>query len=99
MLKPPKDQRKAAESVFTSSVVLLANTVAFIAAFLLTGPVYSHTHDPVRNFAVSQYGASMGDVASILWGLAVAIGVFAIARLSLATAITVGGLALAARLF
>lgn len=99
MLGNNKNQKEAAKGVFTSSVSLLANTLAFAAAFLGTGPIYKVSVGPVTNFAVSQYGAAMADITAIIWAVIVALTVFAFARASLATAITLGGLALAARLF
>ena len=74
-------------------------TLAFAAAFLGTGPIYKVSVGPVRDFAVSQYGAALADITTLIWGVIVALTVFAFARASLATAITLGGLALAARLF
>ncbi|MEO1039513.1 MAG: hypothetical protein AAFX09_08200 [Pseudomonadota bacterium] len=99
MFKPPKGQREAARDVFTGSVALLANALAFAVALLLTGPAYNATNPFISGYLASQYGAVMGDLGSILWGLIVAVTVFAFARASLATAITLGGLAIAARLF
>ena len=99
MFKPPKGQREAARDTFTSSVALLANVLAFAVALLLTGPAYKATNPVVSGYLASQYGAVMGDLGSILWGVIVGVTVFALARASLATAITLGGLAIAARLF
>ena len=99
MLGKNNTQKEAAKGVFTSSVSLLANVLAFAAAFFATGPIYKFSVGPVTNFAVSQYGAAMADITAILWAVIVALTVFAFARASLATAITLGGLALAARLF
>lgn len=99
MLNPPKGHKEAARDVFTSSVSLLANTLAAIAAFLLTGPAYRHSIGPIRDFAASQYGGAIADLTTLIWGLVIAVAVFAFARASLATAITLGGFAIAARLF
>lgn len=95
----PKSHKEAARNVFTSSVSLLADTLAAITAFLCTGPIYKFSIGPVRDFAASQYGVWVGDLTTFVWGLAVAVAVFAFARASLATAITLGGFAIAARLF
>ena len=99
MLKPPKGHKEAARDVFTSSVSLLANTLAAIVAFLLTGPVYRVSIGPIHSFAASQYGGAIADLTTLIWGVVVAVAVFAFARASLATAITLGGFAIAARLF
>ena len=99
MLKPPQNQREAAKGTFTSSVALLANVLAFAAAMLGTGPAYSASIGWVRDFTAAQYGAAFSDLASLVWFVVVGLTVFAFARASLATTITLGGLALAARLF
>ena len=99
MFKTPQNQREAAKGVFTSSVALLANVLAFAAALLGTGPAYSASVGWVRDFTASQYGMAFSDFASLVWFAIVALTVFAFARASLATAITLGGLALATRLF
>lgn len=99
MLNPPQSQRKAAESIYVSSVSLVANVLAFIVAFLGTGPVYSSSVGWIRDFTVSQYGPAFADIASLIWFAAVGLSVFGVARASLATAITLGGLALASRIF
>lgn len=99
VLNQPKGHKEAARDMFTSSVSLLANTLAAIAAFLCTGPIYKFSIGPARDLAASQYGAWMGDLTTFVWGLVVAVAVFAFARASLATAITLGGFAIAARLF
>lgn len=99
MQNQPQSQRDAAKSVFTSSVSLLANVLAFAAALLGTGPAYSASVGWIRDFTASQYGAAFSDLASLVWFAIVALTVFAFARASLATAITLGGLALASRLF
>lgn len=95
----PQNQREAAKSAFASSVFLLANVLAFAAALLGTGPAYSATVGWVRDLTAAQYGAAFSDLASLVWFAIVALTVFAFARASLATAITLGGLALASWIF
>ncbi len=99
LLGKNKTQKEAAKGVFTSSAALLANVLAFALAFLGTGPIYKVSVGPVTNFAVSQYGAAMADITAIIWAVIVALSVFAFARATLATAIMLGALALAARFF
>ncbi len=99
MLGANKNQKEAAKGIFTSSAALLANVLAFAAAFLGTGPIYKVSVEPVTNFAVSQYGAAMADITAIIWAVIVALTVFAFARATIATSIMLGALALAARLF
>ena len=72
---------------------------AFAIALFLTGPAYRATNPTVSAYLVSQYGAVMGDLGSILWGVILGVTIFASARASVATMISLGGLAIAARLF
>lgn len=94
-----KGPKNAARSAFESSVLLLANVVAFAIAMLGTGPVYSWSVVWVRGFAVTQYGPDLAALIEVLWAVVVALTIFAFARASVATLITLGGLALAARMF
>ena len=84
-------------SVFTGSVEGLANTVAAAAAFFGTPPAYNASITWVQEFAYRHYGAGLGDFVQIGWFVIVACAVFFIVRASLATAMVMGGLALAAR--
>lgn len=94
-----KGPKNAARSAFESSVLLLANVVAFAAALLGTGPVYSWSVGWVRAFAITQYGPDLAALIEVLWAVIVALTIFAFARATLATSLVMGGLVLAARMF
>lgn len=96
---PQKGHKAAARSAFESSVVLLANVLAFAVALLGTGPVYGWSVVWVRSVAVAQYGHDFAALIEVIWFGVVALIIFAFARASIATLITLGGLALAARMF
>ena len=97
--RPPSNPKDEARGVFTSSTALFANVLAVFVAFLGTGPIYGLTVGFIHDFATSQYGPALADLATLLWAVVVAIGVFALSRATIATAFTLGALALAARLF
>lgn len=99
MFKPPQNQREQAQGAFTGSVALLANVLAFATALLATPLAYRFSAPTILTYLTNQYGAAWHDLFAVLWGLIIAIAVFAFARASLATAITLGGFAIAARIF
>ncbi|RIJ31056.1 hypothetical protein [Henriciella algicola] len=92
-------REKAAKSIFEDSIVLLANVLAFAAALLGTGPVYSWSIGWVYNFSVTQYGSGLAGLIEFVWIAVVALTLFAFARATLTTSLVMGGLALAARIF
>lgn len=94
-----KDHRAAGRSVFMSSVAGIANTAAFIATFLLTPLAYDASDEWIAAFVSRQYSPGLVDPALVVWFIAVAAMTFFTARASLGLAITMGGLAIAARLF
>lgn len=95
----PTVRKQAAGSMFVKSAELVANMAAAIAAFLTTPLAYSHSVDWVRGYAVQHYGANIGGLAAFAWWLCLAVLIFGLSRMTLATAIMAGSLALATRLF
>jgi len=93
-----QNQAKASEAIFMSSMKGLANVLAVVCTFFGTGPLYSATVDWVLEFSQNHYGAG-GDFVSILWGCVCAAFIFFVARASLSTALVMGALTLATRLF
>ena len=92
------DKHKAAGSdTFMKSMAGLANVLAFIAAFLGTGPLFSSTVGWVTEFAVEHYGYSIAGIISPVWGIACAALIFFIARASIGTALMFGAGALLMR--
>ena len=94
-----RSPREAARDVYTSSMALFANVLAIVLTFFGTGPIYRHTVGFIYAFATAQYGSGLAEIATLLWAAIVAIGVFSLSRATVATAFTVGAVALAARFF
>ncbi|MCF8467278.1 MAG: hypothetical protein K9G33_07730 [Sneathiella sp.] len=91
--------KQAGQSIFMSSMKGLANVLAVVCTFFGTGPLYSRTVDWVVRFAASNYGPASADIASVLWGLICAVLIFFIARASISTALVMGALTIATRIF
>jgi len=93
-----KQHNEAGRSVFMGSVNGLANTAALIATFFATPLAYRATEAWIASFVVRHYSPGLTDPALVGWFIAVAATTFFVARASLGLAITMGGLAIAARL-
>lgn len=93
-----KQQSEAGRSVFMSSVTGLANVSAAVATFFATPLAYNFTEDWISGFVARHYGYGFTDIALVGWFIATALTVFFVARASIGLAITMGGLAIAARL-
>ena len=64
------DKHKAAsQSIFMSSVMGLANTLAVVATFLGAPPLYGRTVGWVQVFTSHHYGTGYEDITAFLWGL------------------------------
>ncbi|MEM9054522.1 MAG: hypothetical protein AAGB16_04275 [Pseudomonadota bacterium] len=94
-----KDYSQAGKSMFMGSVNALGNVLAFIAAFLATPPAYSSTIYWVQTYTARHYGYGYEDITAVIWGCICAALIFFLSRATIATALTMGGLALATRLF
>lgn len=94
-----KNHRQAGQSIFMSSIIGLANTLAVVAAILGTPPLYGHTIGLLQGYITKTYGAGLEDLTSICWFFACACLVFFTSRASISTALVMGGLAIAARMF
>ena len=81
-----------------SSVELLANVLAFIAAIFGTPLLYNNTVGLVQVFVFEQYGPGLQDIVTLVWAAVCGLIVFAFARASIATALVMGGAAIATRL-
>lgn len=97
-MKPPSTHTGAAQPVFMSSIALLANVVAFIVTIFGTPLLYNQTIKFVQIFVFEQYGAGFQDIVILVWGGVCGLIVFAFARASIATALVMGGAAIATRL-
>tara|TARA_R110001599_G_scaffold182328_1_gene375297 strand:- start:4338 stop:4625 length:288 start_codon:yes stop_codon:yes gene_type:complete len=89
--------REAGRNVFMGSVNGLANVLAIAVAFLVTPKFYELTSSSIRDFVGGAYGSNWTDLASFGWGLISATTIFYIARMSIGTALIMGGLAIATR--
>lgn len=98
-MTPNNDQRKAANSVFVQSINWLATMAAVIITFLLTPKAYAWTIDWIVDYASQNYGYGFEDLISFVWGLCLALTIFALSRATVSTALVLGGLTLASRLF
>lgn len=94
-----KDYNQAGKSMFMSSVNGLGNVLAFVAAFLATPPTFSATVGWVQDFTTNHYGYGYEDLTAMIWGVTCAVLIFFLSRATIATALTMGGLALATRIF
>lgn len=92
-------QRQAAQSVFTSSVYLFANVVALAAAYILTGQIYDCSIEWIQDYTLRLYGGGEAakSIVSVFWFGVIALGTFAFARATIATALIMLGTAIAAR--
>ena len=90
---------EATRNVFMSSIQGLANTLAVVVTFLGTPALYGRSIDWVQTYTASHYGYGLHDFVALAWGCACAALVFFVSRASISTALVMGGLAIATRLF
>lgn len=98
-MKPISKHGAAGQSIFMSSVQGLANTLAVVITFVGAPPMYSKTIGWVQSFAAHHYGYGFADITAFAWGVVCAALVFFISRASVSTALVMGGLAIATRIF
>jgi hypothetical protein len=91
--------KAAGQSIFMSSVTGLANTLAVVTTFMGAPPLYGGTVGWVQDFTSNHYGYGFEDLTAFVWGVVCAALVFFISRASISTALVMGGLALATRIF
>lgn len=96
-MKPLAQHSQAGKSMFMSSVNGLGNVLAFIVTFLATPPTYSATVFWVQDFTANHYGAGYEDLIAVAWGVMCGAFIFFLSRATIATALTMGGLAIATR--
>lgn len=88
---------EAGKNILMSSIVGLANILALVAAFFGGPLLWQHTIVYVRDLTYQTYGESLIGLASLAWyGLSFML-VFFIARMSIGTALVMGGAAFIAR--
>jgi len=91
--------KNAAKGVYEKSVQSIANLSAVVAAFFATGPLYAVSINWVLDFASSQYGDGFEWAVQAFWFVVTALSTYALARATIATVITIGGFALASKIF
>lgn len=91
-------QQPQQTSFFMRSMEGFANVVALIVAFLLTPPLWSSTVGWISAYAENQYGAGMGGIASLIWGVLMAMLIYYSSKATIGTALMMGALGLAMRL-
>ncbi len=91
--------KTAAKGVYEKSVQSIANLSAVVAAFFATGPLYAVSIDWVLSFTANQYGDGFEWAVQAFWFLVTALSTYALARATIATVITIGGFALASKIF
>jgi len=91
--------KNAAKGVYEKSVQSIASLSAVVAAFFATGPLYALSIGWVLEFTANQYGDGHEWLVQAFWFLVTALSTYALARATIATVITIGGFALASRIF
>jgi len=92
-----EDHKQAARSVFMSSIEWLANIGAVVATFLLLPFTYEWSMHFIDPFTRRHYGDELLGAVSVIWLGVVVLFLFFIARMSIGTALVMGGLAVAVR--
>nr|WP_281721264.1 hypothetical protein [Nitrosomonas nitrosa] len=90
---------EAGQSIFLSSVTGLANTLAVVITFFGAPSMYGKSIELVQRFTAAQYGSGFEGLVSLAWFASCVLITFYVSRASISTALIVGGLAVATRLF
>lgn len=93
-----KNNKEAAANVFAESIAWFANIMAIIVTYLLTPLAFGWSAGWIKAYTGNHYGYEFADPAAFVWGILLAAAIFFMSRATLATAITMGGLAIAARM-
>ena len=91
--------KQEAKGVYQTSVSLVANALGIGVAFFATGPAYNLSIDWVLAFSAQHYGPGWDDFIKPFWFTLIGVGMVGVARASITTLFTLGGLALAEKLF
>ncbi|MEP2828953.1 hypothetical protein [Parvibaculum sp.] len=94
-----RDNRAAGQSVFEKSVFGIANVAAVIMTYLATPFVFDLSIDWIEAFTREHYGRDAADLIELPWFALSGLTVFFVSRATVGVAITIGGLALASRVF
>jgi hypothetical protein len=91
-------QQPQQTSFFMRSMEGLAKVVALIVTFLLTPPLWSSTVGWVSSYSETHYGVGTGGLASLIWGVLMAMLVYHTSKATIGTALVMGGLGIAMRM-
>ena len=94
-----KKHSEAGRSVFLSSVNGLSNVLAIVITFLGVPLLYGRSIDWVQKYTAQNYGYGWEDFTALIWFVICSALIFFISRASVSTALMMGGLAIATRLF
>jgi hypothetical protein len=83
---------------FMQSVEGLAKVIAWIAAFLLTPPVYNFSVGWVETYAARYYGSGIESLASLVWFILTACLIYQFSKATIGTALMLGGVGIMLRL-
>lgn len=90
-------QKQHAQSVFMSSVELLANTAAFVATFFALPLAYDKSIVWITKFAAHYYSSEVAGFVFFAWYVVLGVMIFAVSRASLSVLLIIGGVAIAVR--
>ncbi len=94
-----KSKKEAGKSLFLASIFGLANTLAVVATFLGVPQLYGRSIVWIQAYTARHYGYGLEDLIAFAWFVICACFLFFISRASISTALVMGGLALATRMF
>lgn len=89
--------KQAGHGIFMQSVEWLANLVAVIIALFATPELHARTIGFVQHFVRGNYASGFDGAVDLSWWLLCWLLVFCITRMTVSTAIVVGGLTIAMR--
>ena len=89
--------KEAGRDIFMSSVRGIANVAAFAIAFLLTPKAHTASVGWVQDMVRESWGYGWDDMIWFVWGGVVALGLFFVSRMTVATLIVMGGMAIMTR--
>lgn len=93
------NHKEGARSTFLNSINGLANTVALGVTFFAAPALHSRTVEWVQGYVSNSYGYGWEDVTSFGWFVLTGAFVFFLSRAGIGTALMMGGLAIATRIF
>jgi hypothetical protein len=90
-------QKQAARNTYQQSLELVANAAAGMFAVIATPWCYERSVGWIKGYISAAYSPDFADLGAFVWGALLAILLFGLSRMTIATAIIMGGLALVSR--